>query len=1030
METLQIEMSNLKRFSAAHNRELAAELAQHIRENFSGEKLVFKPVNIITPNKAQHNWLKEQLAQESGFIANLKQHSLRSFFRELIAELDPARKESCGREKLIWKLFSEMGKEEFHSRFRKIKEYCGKDEIKRLALAQQVAGLFEKYQEYDPGQDWKDQEHDDVEWQTWLYEKTGYAEELLLPTKLEELIKKNPNPLLELHSLYLFGNLQISPLHLEYLKVLAAVDGFSINVYSTHSGIERNVNSLAQSWGEALVHRNEQLEQLKSTSENIIKTAEEAGLQQSNQLQQLQQDILSDTITESLPQDGSVLIYNSFTRVREVEALYNYLVRQVSSDKELGARDIMVCMPSLDPYVSAIRTVFDSAPHTFPYTLVSRGYGREESYWTTLEQLLSFEREDLTAPGVFNLLEMQPVQNSFGFGDLGLLRKAFVDANIRREYEGDEHLETHYASFRNGLSRLIYGFCLGDTEPVEICGKKVYPVDIAEGQQAQDFFRLHGMVEMLNDFLELKQETKTAKEWHVEMMKLSEDFLRPPDWQQRQFQELMESLGGMEASEGEKIGFRTFFFRLKDQLHNKDLQQIRGRGGIGFCGLYPGMSMPRKLVAFLGLNFGEFPRKSQDLSFDLLQKDLKPNSRREDRGAFLETFLNAGERVLLSYIGQDVKDNSVIPPSALISELQDYAEKAGAAIREVKHPLHAFNSKYFDEEEKVLYTYLGEKSTQVYLHCGIENTLELPKEVRISALESFLKDPFRHHYNHALRIRYQETEDLPEWELFDLSNLENWAVKDECLKNQFSTPSLDSEELRQELLQKGKLPLRTFGEISLQEAEERVGFLWEKLEELEKDPEVTEEEISLEFTLRGNHKVQLAGKVQQVGGEGLLLNVSKRRKDYEITAFVRYLVLLASGKAQALNYIHLNDDQSGSELVRVSNDWSKEKAYDFLKNWLQDLMSNYSRIVPFTAKFNFEVDEISLLAEDVTGPEKLRPKIKKKFGRYGNCYPSPYLQREFDSGFFEEEENLVGFLHKYRQYMEPVSQAFNKAEKL
>src|SRR5690606_7864297 len=125
-----------------------------------------------------------------------------------------------------------------------------------------------------------------------------------------------------------------------------------------------------------------------------------------------------------------------------------------------------------------------------------------------LEQLLSFEREDFTAPGVFNLLELQPVQNSFGFAKLELLRKAFMDANIRREYEGDEDLETNYGSFRNGLNRLIYGFCLGDTTPVVIGGKKIFPVDIAEGQDAQDFFRLHQMVELLNQFVELKKEKK------------------------------------------------------------------------------------------------------------------------------------------------------------------------------------------------------------------------------------------------------------------------------------------------------------------------------------------------------------------------------------------------------------------------------------------------------------------------------------------------------------------------------------------
>jgi exodeoxyribonuclease V gamma subunit len=487
----------------------------------------------------------------------------------------------------------------------------------------------------------------------------------------------------------------------------------------------------------------------------------------------------------------------------------------------------------------------------------------------------------------------------------------------------------------------------------------------------------------------------------------------------------MQELGSMEDSSDEVIGFNTFFFRLKDQLQNKDLQQIKGKGGIVFSGLYPGMSMPKKVITFLGLNFGEFPRKSQELSFDLLPENKKLSSRIKDRGAFLETFLNAENRVLLSYIGQNVKDNSVIPSSAIISELQDYADKANANIKEVKHPLHSFNSKYFEEVEEDLFTYYREKNKQVYLKCGIDSNLKLPIAVSLSTLESFLKDPFQHHYNQALKIRYKEKEDLPEWEIFSLNDLQSWEVKNFCLKNKFNTIPSEFDQLRKEIIQKGKLPLKSFGEMNFQEAIKRVNLLWEKLEELQKDPSVSEEDISLDFTLKNNHPVHLSGKVQMLGGSGLLLNVSKRRKKYEIIAFVRYLALVASGKAQQLNYIHLNDEQSGAGLVSINNGWTPEQAYNFLKSWLQDLMDNYSKIIPFSPSFNFEVNDIATLALDEEGPEKLKRLINTKFGRFGNCYPSAYLQREYEHGFFEEEVNLVEFMHKYTSYLGPIEEIFN-----
>ena len=1016
----EVLMAQAQFFTANSNTELAGELATHIKATFRDSELVFQPVHIITPNKAQYQWLKEKLAENLGFIANLEQYSLNSFFKKLIGSLDPTTKDKPGKEKLIWKLFSEMGKAEFKNLFPKIKTYCGEDEIKRLALAQKLAGLFEDYLEYDPDGSWKESEgNEDLEWQLWLFEKCGFDNLQPSPQEFRKLLTQNSGVLKEYHSLYLFGNLDISPLHLEYLKALAEVENFEIHLYRTHLNFKQKGNPLAQNWGDHIVRSNDKLSQLGQLP-GAVQLPEGKTL-----LEKIQKDILTDETSKKLPEDESLLIYNSFTRVREVEALYNYLVKTVDeSEGKLGARDIMVCMPSLDPYISAIKTVFDSAPYKFPYKLVSRGYGREESFWTALEQVLSFEKEDFTAPAVFNLLEMQPIQKSFGFEDLDLLKKAFIDANIRREYEGDIELETNYASFSNGLNRLIYGFCLGSEEPVEVAGKMIYPVDIAEGQQANDLFRLHHLVDLLNKFLETKAERHNAADWHTKLMEIADEFLQPEEWQRKQFLDLMLELGCLEASADEEIAFNTFFFRLKDQLLNKDLQQIKGHGGITFSGLYPGMSMPKKVVAFLGLNFKEFPRRSQDLSFDLLSENKKPESRILDRGAFLETFLNAEQKVLLSYIGQNVKDNSEIPASSLINELQDYAERAGAKIKEVQHPLHAFNSKYFEDKEKDLFTYYKGDSNKVYLKCGIENSQKLPTEISLFTLESFLKDPFQYHYNRVLNIRYSEKEDLPDWEIFSLDDLESWVVKDLCLKNKFKSSPLEFGQLRKEIIQSGRLPLRSIGEIDLHEANERVNLLWQKVQELSKDSEFFEEKISLKFSLKNKQTMWLTGIVQMLGDSGLLLNVSKRRKKYEIIAFVRYLALLASEKAQQLNYIHLNDEQSEAELVVLKNGWTKENAYDFLKNWLQDLTDNYSRIIPFSPNFNFEVNDIALLSQDEEGPEKLKYLINNKFGRYGNCYPSAYLQREFNNGFFEDESNLVEFMQKYTTYLGPIEEAF------
>ena len=55
-------------------------------------------------------------------------------------------------------------------------------------------------------------------------------------------------------------------------------------------------------------------------------------------------------------------------------------MKPIKKGEKIGAKDIAVYVPNLDPYIPAIKTVFDSAPYEFPYTLVSRGFSREEKY--------------------------------------------------------------------------------------------------------------------------------------------------------------------------------------------------------------------------------------------------------------------------------------------------------------------------------------------------------------------------------------------------------------------------------------------------------------------------------------------------------------------------------------------------------------------------------------------------------------------------------------------------------------------------
>ncbi len=1004
--------------SGTSNLQLAKELGDYIKTNFKNEDLVFRPIPIITPNKAQHNWLKEQLAVNLGFIANLEHHSLNSFFKQIFDELFPKRKDLPGKGRLVWDLFSALNNEEFKKDFPKIAEYCGSDEIKRLALAQKLAGLFGEYEQYKPEllKSWKEKKEDttnpDQAWQAGLYRLSGFDKHLITASEFEEGLAKNPEILTNYKEIFLFGDLSFSPLQLQYLDVIKRASEIIVHIFRANIKMNKE-NPLVQTWGKLGQKASEDLQKL-----GLLTEAEYELAYPKTDLQKVRQEMLKSEDAGELEGDESLLIYNSFTKLREVEALYNYLVKTVDSVNKakgkLGARDIAVYVPQLDPYIPAIKTVFDTAPHKFPYTLVSKGFSREEGFWSALEQVLDFEEEHFTAPAVFNLLECAPIQKSFGFSsELDLLRKAFLEANIRREYKGKEDYETQYVSFSYGLERLIYGFCLGDETPVEIEDRKIHPVDIFEGAMAQDLFRLHHLVEKLQELLEKKQVHRSATDWHELLMQLAEDFLSPEDWQEQRFNDLMQNIVSLETSD-EKIAFKTFYHRLKDHLQQQDIQQISGGGGIIFSGLYPGQSMPKKVVAFLGLNFKEFPQKSQNISFDLLSEEDRLASGDADRGAFLQAFINAEEKVLLSYIGQNVKDNSEIPSSSIISELQDYAEKKGRKVKEVKHALHSYNSKYFKEGEKDYFTYLIGKDSKLNIDKKEKEALKKPEEIQLFSFESFLKDPFKHYYRKVLGVYYEDDVNLPDWEMFEPNNLEKWKITSSVL-NQNLESVKDLEEQRKIFLNQGIIPLKTPGEVLVKDSRRKVELLTEKLQEISSE-EISEVEFELPFYLEetGNHILKC--KLPMLGGQGLYLSVSKLKSKYKLAGYLRYLVLVAGGKTDKLNYVHLQDDGEQALVISYSGLVTQEQARQTLRDWLSLYLNNFEKIQPFSPELDLSMENMDLKNDD------FRKVIDRKFDS-SYSFPSEYLRTEHRDGFFEKEDNLDDFKTNFKLIMEPVELA-------
>jgi exodeoxyribonuclease V gamma subunit len=141
-------------------------------------------------------------------------------------------------------------------------------------------------------------------------------------------------------------------------------------------------------------------------------------------------------------------------------------------------------------------------------------------------------------------------------------------------------------------------------------------------------------------------------------------------------------------------------------------------GGVTFCQLMPMRSIPFKVLCLLGMNDGVFPATDSTLAFDLMQRERKPGDRSrrdDDRQLFLEALLCARESLIITFVGQSLKDGKLLPPSVLVNELIDHvsqnfalphdananADDAQAAVQRMerrlilRHPLSAASPRYF-----------------------------------------------------------------------------------------------------------------------------------------------------------------------------------------------------------------------------------------------------------------------------------------------------------------------------------------------
>jgi exodeoxyribonuclease V gamma subunit len=252
------------------------------------------------------------------------------------------------------------------------------------------------------------------------------------------------------------------------------------------------------------------------------------------------------------------------------------------------------------------------------------------------------------------------------------------------------------------------------------------------------------------------------------------------------------------------------------------------------------------------MNDGAFPRQEKPFSFDLMAREKRPGDRSlrdEDRYLFLEALLSVRERLHISYAGQSIKDNTVLPPSVLVEELLDYLGTRFSGSTQdfpasivTRHRLQPFSPAYFNGEagftgysehdyRAVRLRMEGTRPRLPFFSGPLPAPPEELRELAPADLLAFFDNPVRFLLRTRLGLRLDvQSPPLDDREPFELDTLDAFLVRSEVLALLLDGKPL--AECRQVVKARGILPPARQGDLLFDGLAAEVAGLAERVREL------------------------------------------------------------------------------------------------------------------------------------------------------------------------------------------------------
>lgn len=845
-----------------------------------------KPHTVVVQTRGMAEYLRQNTAAQNGIAANLHMPFLNAFTDELFFRLYGSAYAAAAQRsrpdsirKSVMKLLSSSDFTDSH--VPELKKYISGSnaELKRWQLAGKIADLFEQYQIYRANQLEKTfRVSASGRWQKVLYdelfnEKTPGKENFFRKFLQEDLTGEQKSQLPEKFSI--FGAGTMPPVFLNiFLKTAqySEVDFFyltpCLEFWLDEGESDRNrpepwectesVNPILQSLGSAgreffsaIMANDETVSQIGPTE---VFFPDDDHLAGKSMLEVMQFDIVhmfdrrkassqeteQEMLGKPLPElsgDNSVAIHNCHSLRRELEVLHDELLKLIQQG--IKPRDMIVMMPDITASAPLIEAVFGNGELRDVYSIADVPSAGTAAANETFHRILKTASGRFEYSNIISLMDMPLIRQALDLSEKDLVQysKLMFSAGARWGFDSDSRekicqIPFSEYSWQSACDRLLGGYLTrsSDNDNSMILDDTVNAFPALENSEITTFARLMRFLENLHKLGNNLCQHRSLAEWCDIFSSVLDDFFLHNNDNRTALAPMRSALENLLIMAQDNAVPGTYPLNAALAMFD-DTMPASGesgrflRGKITFCRMMPMRSIPNDVVAILDLHEGSFPRRSNNVGFDLISALPQGGDRdqmAQDRYLLLEALLSARKHLLLFYRGQDAEKNQIRPACAPLNDISKYLENA-FGLKEFKHKLSGIDMFYFSGD-KPCRSLNMENFTALKASCNIQQKknfryniygeihgLEINKPLILDDLITFFRNPCSWVLQKQFKMNIPKDKNKvsTDEEMWNLSSLENWQIENLIINQQLK--NISAEKIYNYAKTGNSLPPSTIG---------------------------------------------------------------------------------------------------------------------------------------------------------------------------------------------------------------------------